>query len=189
VRPDPGQGRLVLKRVVVAGKQEWGGQQTPQGGQGRDAGAGVRLFTRTARGARLTIDGQAFLPHARDLLQAAERAAASVRPGHRALRVDVINPRIAPACLLRDFHRAHPEIELDVVTHLLDVDAAIAAVRSGVIDASFRAVTVTAQQLPGGVLAARALDDPLQLLTGPAHKLASSAAKRRQPRHLTGSPT
>jgi DNA-binding transcriptional LysR family regulator len=179
----------VLKRVVVAGKQEWGGQQTPQGGQGRDAGAGVRLFTRTARGARLTIDGQAFLPHARDLLQAAERAAASVRPGHRALRVDVINPRIAPACLLRDFHRAHPEIELDVVTHLLDVDAAIAAVRSGVIDASFRAVTVTAQQLPGGVLAARALDDPLQLLTGPAHKLASSAAKRRQPRHLTGSPT
>ena len=24
----------------------------------------VRLFTRTARGARLTIDGQAFLPHA-----------------------------------------------------------------------------------------------------------------------------
>src|ERR1035437_7893309 len=40
----------------------------------------VRLFTRTARGARLTIDGQAFLPHARDLLQAAERAAASVRP-------------------------------------------------------------------------------------------------------------
>ncbi|WP_435878135.1 LysR family transcriptional regulator, partial [Streptosporangium canum] len=28
----------------------------------------VRLFTRTARGARLTIDGQAFLPHARELL-------------------------------------------------------------------------------------------------------------------------
>ena len=28
----------------------------------------VRLFTRTARGVRLTIDGQAFLPHARALL-------------------------------------------------------------------------------------------------------------------------
>ena len=26
---------------------------------------GVRLFIRTARGAQLTIDGQAFLPHAR----------------------------------------------------------------------------------------------------------------------------
>lgn len=41
----------------------------------------VRLFTRTARGARLTIDGQAFLPHARELLRVAERADASVRPG------------------------------------------------------------------------------------------------------------
>ncbi|MET9474826.1 LysR family transcriptional regulator, partial [Streptomyces sp. NPDC002922] len=42
---------------------------------------GVRLFTRTARGAELTIDGQAFLPHARELLRVAERAVASVRTG------------------------------------------------------------------------------------------------------------
>jgi DNA-binding transcriptional LysR family regulator len=51
---------------------------------------GVRLFTRTARGSRLSIDGQALLPHARELLRAEERAAASVRPGQRALRVDVL---------------------------------------------------------------------------------------------------
>jgi DNA-binding transcriptional LysR family regulator len=110
---------------------------------------GVRLFTRTARGAQLTINGRAFLPHARDLLHAEEQAADSVRPGRRALRVDVINPRIAPARLLRDFHRAHPETELDVVTHLLDADAAIAAVRSGTIDATFRAVTGPAHGLAG----------------------------------------
>jgi DNA-binding transcriptional LysR family regulator len=142
----------------------------------------VRLFTRTARGARLTIDGRAFLPHARELLLAQERAAASVRPGRRVLRVDVINPRIAPACLLREFHRAHPEIELDVVTHLLDADAAIAAVRSGAIDVSFRALT--APQLPDGLAAARALDDPLQFLTGPAHPLA--AARAVTPAELAG---
>jgi DNA-binding transcriptional LysR family regulator len=136
----------------------------------------VRLFTRTARGVQLTIDGQAFLPHARHLLRADERAADSVRPGRRALCVDVINPRIAPALLMRDFHRAHPGIELDVVTHLFDADAAIAAVGSGVIDASFRAVTKTARQLPAGVEVARVLDDPLQLLTGPAHKLATARA-------------
>ena len=144
----------------------------------------VRLFTRTARGVQLTIDGQAFLPHARDLLRADERAADSVRPGRRALRVDVINPRIAPALVLRDFHRAHPEVELDVVTHLFDADAAIAAVGSGVIDASFRAVTKTAQQLPAGVEVTRVLDDPLQLLTGPAHKLA--AARAVTPAELAG---
>jgi DNA-binding transcriptional LysR family regulator len=42
---------------------------------------GVRLFTRAAPGARLTDDGRAFLPHARDLLRAERRALAAVRPG------------------------------------------------------------------------------------------------------------
>ena len=144
---------------------------------------GVRLFTRTARGARLTIDGQAFLPHARDLLQAEERAAASVRPGRRALRVDVIGRRLAPAGLLRDFHRAHPATELDVVT-LFDADAAIDAVRSGMIDASFRAVTVPPRRLPDGIEAARVYDEPLQLLTGPAHEFA--AARTVTPAELAG---
>ncbi|MET7801575.1 LysR family transcriptional regulator [Streptomyces decoyicus] len=136
---------------------------------------GVRLFTRGARGAQLTIDGQAFQPHARDLLQAEERAAASVRPGSRALRIDVIGRRLAPAGLLRGFHRAHPETALDVVT-LFDADAAIAAVRSGTIDASFRAVTLPERRLPDGIEAARVHDEPVQLLTGPAHEFAASRA-------------
>ncbi|KOG41314.1 LysR family transcriptional regulator [Streptomyces decoyicus] len=144
---------------------------------------GVRLFTRGARGARLTIDGQAFLPHARDLLQAEERAAASVRPGSRALRIDVIGRRLAPAGLLRGFHRAHPETALDVVT-LFDADAAIAAVRSGTIDASFRAVTLPARRLPDGIEAARVHDEPVQLLTGPAHEFA--AARSVTPAQLAG---
>jgi DNA-binding transcriptional LysR family regulator len=137
---------------------------------------GVRLFTRTARGTQLTLDGQAFLPYARDLLQAAERAAASVRPGRRALRVDVIGRQLAPAGLLRDFHRAHPGTELDVVTHILDAGAAIAAVRSGTIDASFRAVTRPGPHLAEGVEAARVFDEPVQLLTGPSHVLAAAPA-------------
>ncbi|HLK78736.1 MAG TPA: LysR family transcriptional regulator [Streptosporangiaceae bacterium] len=135
---------------------------------------GVRLFTRTARGAELTVDGQAFLPPARELLQAEERAAASVRtpePGRRALRVDVISRRIAPAALLRGFHRSQPAVELDVVT-LFDAETAIAAVRSGSIDATFRAVS--ARQLTGGVRATRVLDEPHQLLTGPGHALAAA---------------
>ncbi|MCT9082678.1 LysR family transcriptional regulator [Streptomyces fulvoviolaceus] len=140
----------------------------------------VRLFDRTARGARLTIDGQAFLPHARELLRAEERAAASVRPGSRALRVDVIGRRLAPAELLRAFHRSHPDAELDVVT-LFDADAAIAAVRSGAIDASFRALT---RQPPADLEATRVYDEPLQLVTGPAHELA--AARTVRPGLLAG---
>ncbi|RDG34234.1 LysR family transcriptional regulator [Streptomyces corynorhini] len=136
---------------------------------------GVRLFSRTARGARLTIDGQAFLPYARALLQAEERAAASVLPGRRALRVDVLGRRLSVAGLLRDFHRVYPETELDVVT-LFDHETAIAAVRSGMIDATFRTVTMRGRPLPDGVEAAPVFDEPLYLFTGPAHEFAAADA-------------
>jgi DNA-binding transcriptional LysR family regulator len=132
----------------------------------------VRLFTRTARGARLTIDGQAFLPHARELLRAADRADASVRPGRRALRVDVVK-RVASAVLLQDFHRAHPEIELDVVTLNADVDAAVAAVEAGTIDATFHAVPAP---VPDAIETAAVIDERHQLLVGPRHALADAPA-------------
>lgn len=159
---------------------------------------GVRLFTRTPRGVQPTAAGRAFLPHARELLAAEERAAASVRPDRRPLRVDVINPRIAPARLLRGFHRAHPETALEVVT-LFDAGQAIAAVRSGAVDATFRAVTggagagaagaaarggagaagsgaAGADRLPEGISAVRVLDEPIDLLTGHAHPHADAAS-------------
>lgn len=136
---------------------------------------GVRLFSRTPRGADLTVDGRTFLPHARELLLAEERATASVRSGRRPLRVDVVGARLAPAALLRGFHEAHPETALDVVT-LFDVDSALTALRSGAIDASFRAVAMPGRPLPRGVEAARVYDEPVQLLTGPGHALAGRRA-------------
>ena len=138
---------------------------------------GVRLFSRTPRGAELTIDGQAFLAHARELLRVADRAVASVRAGRRPLRVDVIASRGAAAGLMRGFHRAYPDIELDVVM-LFDVEAAVAAIRSGTIDASFRAVAAPGRPLPEDVESVRVLDEQLQLLTGPAHALASARSVR-----------
>ncbi|MFE7620623.1 LysR family transcriptional regulator [Streptomyces sp. NPDC057496] len=134
---------------------------------------GVRLFTRTPRGSGLTIDGQAFLPHARELLRTAERAVASVGTGRRPLRVDVIASRGAATGLMRDFHRARPDIDLDVVM-LFDIETAVAAVRSGTIDASFRAVAAPGRPLPEDIESVRVLDEPLQLLTGPAHALAGA---------------
>ncbi|MFD8482400.1 LysR family transcriptional regulator [Kitasatospora sp. NPDC059673] len=144
---------------------------------------GVRLFTRTPRGAETTIDGQAFLPHARELLRVAERAVASVNTARRPLRVDVINLRGAASGLLRDFHRAHPGIELDVVK-LLDIDEAVRAVRSGTIDATFRAVAAPGRPLPDDLAAARVIDEQLHLLTGPGHALAG--ARSVTPRQLAG---
>ncbi|WP_436531637.1 LysR family transcriptional regulator [Actinoplanes sp. HUAS TT8] len=134
---------------------------------------GVRLFTRTPRGAELTIDGQAFLPHARELLRVAERATASVSPSRRPLRVDVIASRLATSGLMREFHRSYAHIDLDVVK-LFNVEAAVSALRSGAIDASFRAVAMPGHSLPDDISSVRVLDESLQLLVGPGHSLASA---------------
>jgi len=144
---------------------------------------GVRLFTRTARGAQLTIDGQAFLPHARELLRVAARADASVRPGRRALRVDVVNRRIISAVLLQDFYRTHPDIELDLVTLDADVEAATAAVEAGTVDATFHGVP-SSQQLPDAISTALVIEESHELLVGPRHPLAN--ARTVTPAQLAG---
>lgn len=135
---------------------------------------GARLFTRTPRGVRLTVDGQAFLPHARAVLAAAARAAESVKPGRRALRVDVLGRRMGPASLLKAFHAAHARIELDVVT-LGNEAAALEALVTGAVDATFRTGRT---RLPPGLASTRALYESLDLLTGPAHELAGASFLR-----------
>jgi DNA-binding transcriptional LysR family regulator len=136
---------------------------------------GVQLFTRTPRGVRLTVDGQALLPHARDLLRAAERVTAAVTPGRRALRIDVVNRRIAPSHVLRDFYQRHPDIELDVVA-LTNADAAsaLAEVSAGTLDATFRSLRASAGEVPSGLRSSRVIDDRHELMVGPRHPLANA---------------
>ncbi|WP_020664690.1 LysR family transcriptional regulator [Amycolatopsis benzoatilytica] len=139
---------------------------------------GVRLFTRTARGARLSSAGEAFLPHARTLLDAERRALASVRPEQRPLRVDVLNRRVLTAWLVRDFHQAHPEVELEVVTSGAELDfaGAVAAVENGSVDAAFRGVP-SRDQL-GAVESCLVGYDAHELLVGPRHPFADQPSVR-----------
>lgn len=136
----------------------------------------VTLFARGPRGAALTIDGQAFLPHARELLQAEDRALASVIPGRRALRVDVRNRRTAPATLLHAFYQQHRDIALDVVALPdLNLEAALAAVANGAVDATFRGLTNPKNQPAGtGLSSALVIEDRHELLVGPKHPLADA---------------
>jgi DNA-binding transcriptional LysR family regulator len=85
----------------------------------------------------------------------------------------VVGRQLAPNGLLRDFHRAHPGVDLDVVT-LYDASAAIAAVQAGAIDTSFRAV----RELPDELDSVRVLDEPLVLVTHPDHPLAGAPTVR-----------
>lgn len=134
----------------------------------------VRLFTRTARGVELTLDGHAFLPHARTTIAAVDRAVTAIRPGSRALRIDVLGLRSAQAVVLHDYWRSHPGTDLDVVTlRVDDPRRVVTAVRSGDVDASFRTVTDPAT-LPRDVRMIHAFDSPLELLVGPRHPLASA---------------
>lgn len=143
---------------------------------------GVRLFTRTPKGVEPTLDGQAFLPHARSIVTAAERAVTAIRPGSRALRIDVLGLRSAQAVVLHDYWRSRPGTELDVVTLRADDPCvAVSAVRAGDVDASFRSVTDPAA-LPRDVRMIHAFDSPLELLVGPTHPLAS--ARRLTPAQL-----
>ncbi len=144
----------------------------------------IRLFTRTARGVELTLDGQAFLPHARNIVAGVERAISAIRPGSRALRIDVLGLRSAQAVVLHDYWRSHPETDLDVVTlRVNDPRVVVAAVQAGDIDASFRSVTDPAA-LPSDVRMIHAFDSPLELLVGPRHPLAS--ARTLTPLRLRG---
>ncbi|MEV5836676.1 LysR family transcriptional regulator [Nocardia sp. NPDC052112] len=134
---------------------------------------GVQLFTRIARGVRLTVDGQALLPHAREILRAAERATAAVTPGRRALRIDVVSRRIAPSTILYAFYQQHPDIELDVVTLTnFDAESALAEIGSGTVDATFR--SLRGRSVPNGLRSARVIDDRHELLVGPRHPLANT---------------
>ncbi|HVW43113.1 MAG TPA: LysR family transcriptional regulator [Amycolatopsis sp.] len=133
---------------------------------------GVKLFARIARGVRLTVDGQALLPHARELLRAADRAAAAVTPGRRALRIDVVNRRIAPSNILREFYQHHPHIDLDVVT--LTEDVALAEISAGTVDATFRSLRDSSGTVPSGLRSAHVIDDRHEVLVGPRHPLADA---------------
>lgn len=144
----------------------------------------VRLFRRTARGVELTLDGQAFLPHARNLVADVDRAVAAIRRGSRALRIDVLGLRSAQAVVLHDYWRSHPGTELDVVTLKVDDPRlAVAAVQAGDVDASFRSLTDPAA-LPPEVRMIHAFHSPLELVVGPRHPLAP--ARTVTPARLRG---
>jgi DNA-binding transcriptional LysR family regulator len=137
-----------------------------------EADLGVRLFTRAPRGARLSAEGDAFLPHARSVLDAVARAADAVRPGRRPLRVDVLGRRLAAAALLGDFHRRRPDVGLEVRT-LHGERAAVAAVQAGAVDAAF---CTGRDPLPDPLVGRRVLDEPIELLVGPRHPLVGASA-------------
>ncbi|MFI7082966.1 LysR family transcriptional regulator [Streptomyces anulatus] len=139
---------------------------------------GARLFERTSRRVRLTAAGAAFLPAARQCLEAAERAAAEVAAAVGEVRgrltVGLI-PTVAAVDLpsvLKDFHRRHPKARVS-----LSVGASedlVERVRKGEIEVAFLGIPVTAR--PRGVHARELARERLIAVVSPAHPLAGESS-------------
>ncbi|MFE1234464.1 LysR family transcriptional regulator [Streptomyces sp. NPDC059442] len=139
---------------------------------------GARLFERTSRRVRLTPAGEAFLPAARQCLEAAERATAEV-----AAAVGVVRGRLAVgliptvtavdiAAALRDFHERYPDVRIslrvgasDELTH---------QVEEGDLDVAFLGLPTTARL--DGVDSRELARDRLVAVVAPGHPLAGETA-------------
>jgi DNA-binding transcriptional LysR family regulator len=101
---------------------------------------GTVLLSRLKSGTGLSHDGTLFLPQARLLLEAADRAAAVLRQGERPLRVDVLDTRLVGAKLMRAFYETIDGLHVDVVTSD-GLRTSHATLKDGTVDAAFARVT------------------------------------------------
>lgn len=135
---------------------------------------GAKLFDRTSRRVRLTVAGEAFLPAARECLDAAERAAVGVAEAVGEVRgrlvVGVI-PTVAAVdipAVLRDFHRRYPRVRIGL--RVGASEELVEHVRRGTIEVAFLGLPATAR--PRGVRAHELARDRLVAVVAPDHPLA-----------------
>lgn len=136
---------------------------------------GARLFHRTSRQVRLTAAGEAFLPVARQCLDAADRAVAEVAATSGVVRgvlsVGVI-PTVAavdvPAAL-QAFRTRHPQVRVRLSG--ANSDIAARQVADGALDLAF--LGLPEGGAPAGVASHELARDQHRAVVAPQHPLAS----------------
>ncbi|WP_328732415.1 LysR family transcriptional regulator [Streptomyces caniferus] len=135
---------------------------------------GARLFDRTSRSVRLTAAGEAFVPVARQALEAAERARAEVAAATGEVRgrlaVGAITT-VAAVDLARElgaFRRCCPQVRISLQTEMSD--QLIEQVRQGVLDVAF--VGLVPRARPVGVREKELARGELVAVVPPGHPLA-----------------
>ncbi|GAA1524835.1 LysR family transcriptional regulator [Actinomadura kijaniata] len=135
---------------------------------------GARLFDRTSRMVRLTPAGAAFLPAARQALDAAERARAEVAAVTGEIRGNLAIgaiPTVAAVDLpnvLKEYHRRHPRVRISLRTMASEV--LVEQVRDGTLDAALLGLLPGME--PRGVRHRRLAHDNLVAVVHPEHPLA-----------------
>ncbi|MFE7120749.1 LysR family transcriptional regulator, partial [Streptomyces sp. NPDC057654] len=135
---------------------------------------GSRLFDRTSRSVRLTAAGEAFVPVARQTLEAAERARAEVDAVSGEVRgrlaVGAISTVVAVdlAEVLGEFHARHPQVRVGMRVDMSDL--LIEQVRQGALDVAF--VGVVPGEPIKGVREKVLSHEELMAVVPPGHPLA-----------------
>lgn len=135
---------------------------------------GARLFDRTSRRVRLTPAGEAFLPAARQSLDAAERARAEVAAASGEIRGQVAIGAIPTVTavdlpgLLERFHARHPHVRISLRSGASE--KLVERVRLGTLDVAFLGIPVNAR--PKGVHGRELARGELVGVTALGHPLA-----------------
>lgn len=138
---------------------------------------GARLFERTSRRVSLTPAGEAFLPAARQALDAAERARAEVVAASGELRgrlaigaIPTVTAVDLPGAL-KDFHVRHPRVRITL--RVGGSDELAEQVRQGTLDIAFLGLPPNVR--PKGVRGRALARGELVALVAPGHPLAGTA--------------
>ncbi|MBI1759784.1 MAG: LysR family transcriptional regulator [Actinobacteria bacterium] len=136
---------------------------------------GTKLFERTSRRVCLTPAGAAFLPAARQCLDAADRAAADAVAAVGEVRGRLAVGLIATVAAvdipgaLRDFRLRYPSVRISLRAGASD--QLIEQVKEGAVEVAFLGLSTTAR--PEGVRARVLANDRLVAVVAPNHPLAN----------------
>lgn len=139
---------------------------------------GAKLFERTSRRVRLTQAGAAFLPAARQCVDAAERASAEVAGAVGEVRGRLVIGLISTVAavdlpgVLRDFRQRYPSVRINLCAGASE--ELIEQVKQGTVEAAFLGLPTTAR--PEGVNARELARDRLVAVVAPDHPLAAESA-------------
>ncbi|SEG15119.1 DNA-binding transcriptional regulator, LysR family [Nonomuraea solani] len=135
---------------------------------------GAKLFDRTSRRVRLTPAGEAFLPAARQALDAAERAQAEVAAAAGEIRgrlaigaIPTVTAVDLPTAL-KDFHLRHRQVRITLRSGASE--EFIERVRQGTLDVAFLGLPVGVR--PKGVRGRELARGELVAVVAPGHPLA-----------------
>jgi DNA-binding transcriptional LysR family regulator len=136
---------------------------------------GVVLFMRTTRRVTLTAEGRRFLPHARELLAAADAAVLAVRETGTPLRVDVLDTRLAPRRLVEAVREVEPELRVEVSMRR-SMQVALGALERGEIDVAFGRVGDVTGAWPSQISHRLVRLEPIAVVVAKSHPFAKAPA-------------